>query len=275
MINRRDIREGMVVRSADGHKLGKVFAIGDQAFQIEKGLFFKHDYVADYGAVADIRDDEIILTHQRDALREISEREPRAQPAQTFAQPPPAGTPGAMPRASNAPPGATTGRGEMRVPLAEEEVDVAKVQKSAGEAAVHKRVVEEEKTFTVPVTREEIEVERVPAERAARGSEPARFQDETVRVPLTEEEVEIRKRPVVREELRVHKRPVTDERRVATDVRHEEADVRSDADARRPPLSDQERAERYAGPSEDVNLSGDEEDTGYTAPSDYEEPKRH
>jgi hypothetical protein len=73
MFERTGIREGMVVRSADGEKLGKVFAVGDDAFHIEKGLFFPKDYVARFTDVTDIRDGEIILAHGRDSLRSADE----------------------------------------------------------------------------------------------------------------------------------------------------------------------------------------------------------
>ncbi len=61
MNNRHHIREGMVVRSADGAKLGRVALLGDHDFQVEKGAFFPREYVASYGEVAGIRDDEVIL----------------------------------------------------------------------------------------------------------------------------------------------------------------------------------------------------------------------
>lgn len=73
MFQRTDIYEGMVVRSLDGEKLGKVFAMGDTRFQIEKGLFFPKDYLVSYSDIQDIRDGEIILARGRDGLREASD----------------------------------------------------------------------------------------------------------------------------------------------------------------------------------------------------------
>lgn len=73
MFQRNDIREGMVVRSLDGEKLGRVFAVGDRQFEIEKGLFFPKDYLASYADIQDIRDDEIILSRGRDSLGDVND----------------------------------------------------------------------------------------------------------------------------------------------------------------------------------------------------------
>jgi uncharacterized protein (TIGR02271 family) len=62
----------MVVRSIDGEKLGKVFAIGDGEFHIEKGLFFPKDYLVRYSEISDIRAGEIILNHGKEALSSLS-----------------------------------------------------------------------------------------------------------------------------------------------------------------------------------------------------------
>jgi len=72
MFQRTDVREGMVVRSIDGEKLGKVFAVGDGEFHIEKGLFFPKDYLVRYSEISDIRAGEIILNHGKEALSTLS-----------------------------------------------------------------------------------------------------------------------------------------------------------------------------------------------------------
>ena len=72
MFQRTDVKEGMVVRSVDGEKLGKVFAVGDGEFHIEKGLFFPKDYLVRYSEISDIRAGEIILNHGKEALSTLS-----------------------------------------------------------------------------------------------------------------------------------------------------------------------------------------------------------
>lgn len=76
MYQRGDIKEGMTVRSVDGHKLGKVYAAGDTEFHIEKGLFFPKDYSARYAEISDVRGGEIILVHGKDSLRSFSDEVP-------------------------------------------------------------------------------------------------------------------------------------------------------------------------------------------------------
>lgn len=57
----RGLREGMAVYSSDGEKLGKIVALGEDTFLIEKGLFFKEDHVARFDQIAGTRDDGSLL----------------------------------------------------------------------------------------------------------------------------------------------------------------------------------------------------------------------
>ena len=122
-----------------------------------------------------------------------------------------------------------SGRGQTRLRRYEEDVEVDKVQREAGEVVVSKHVVEETKSFEVPVRREEVHVERRPVSGdqavGAAGETEGAFSEETVRVPVMEEEVEIRKvaRPV--EEIEVTKSATDETRQVDTTVRREEFDV--------------------------------------------------
>lgn len=76
----------------------------------------------------------------------------------------------------------------------------------------------------VPVTREELVVERVAGTgEQARGA-PS-FQEHEVRIPLSEERASVEKQPVVREEVRVGKKPVTDVEKKTEQVRSEELKV--------------------------------------------------
>jgi hypothetical protein len=68
MYQRSDVREGMTVRSVDGEKLGKVFAVNEDGFLIEKGLFFPKDYVCRYPEISRLEDGDIILLHGKEGL---------------------------------------------------------------------------------------------------------------------------------------------------------------------------------------------------------------
>ena len=72
MIDRNQIHEGMVVRSSDGKKLGRVLACEEESFIVEKGFFFSTDYVARYDDVTYTSGDEIRLSR---AQKELMHRE--------------------------------------------------------------------------------------------------------------------------------------------------------------------------------------------------------
>ena len=93
----------------------------------------------------------------------------------------------------------------------------------------------------MPVTREEVVIERHPASgRPAAGSIK---EGEEIRVPLTEEEVRVEKRPVVKEEISVGKRKVQETETVRDTVRREEARIEEMGAARvRDPWKGKERA---------------------------------
>lgn len=75
MDQRTRIKEGMTVRSMDGHRLGKVYAVGESEFHIEKGLFFPKDYSVRYTEVSDLVEGDIILSHGKESLRPFSSAE--------------------------------------------------------------------------------------------------------------------------------------------------------------------------------------------------------
>lgn len=72
MIDRNQVHEGMVVRSSDGKKLGRVLACEEESFIVEKGFFFSTDYVARYDDVTQASGDEIRLSR---AQKELTHRE--------------------------------------------------------------------------------------------------------------------------------------------------------------------------------------------------------
>jgi len=117
----------------------------------------------------------------------------------------------------------TTAQSGQVMQLKEEELTTHKQPVKKGEVRVRKDVITEHRTIDMPVTREEVVVERRPARgRAATG--PVEGSRE-IRIPVTEEEVRVQKRPVVKEEVAVGKRQVRDTQRVGGTVRREEVKV--------------------------------------------------
>lgn len=124
---------------------------------------------------------------------------------------------------------------ELRVPIIEEKMDVSKRDVETGEVVIHKEVITEMKHITVPVTREEVHIERVAvSENDVRSGtvamENAAFQDATIRVPIHEEQIEVTKRPVVREEIRVSKDIVVEQKSAEAELRKERVDIKEDTD---------------------------------------------
>ncbi|HYC33539.1 MAG TPA: YsnF/AvaK domain-containing protein [Gemmatimonadales bacterium] len=111
----------------------------------------------------------------------------------------------------------------QRLELREEELDVDKRRVQAGEVRVRKEVVTEQRNIEVPVSREEVVIERRPAS----GRETASDIDagEEIRIPLMEDQVQVDKHTRVREELEVGKRRVDETRTVSDEVRREEARI--------------------------------------------------
>ena len=117
--------------------------------------------------------------------------------------------------------GATEGD---RLQLREEQLQARTTPVEKGEVTIGKEVVEERRTVDVPVTREEVYVERRPVERQA-SEHPIDASNRSIEVPVREERVEVEKTPVVYEEVGVGKREVTETQQVSETVRREEARI--------------------------------------------------
>jgi uncharacterized protein (TIGR02271 family) len=234
-----ELMTGMKVMSSDGESLGKIIRIDAGSFIVEKGFFFPKDYEVPMSLVRDVRGDECFLTISKEALK----RERDSGMAHDTGRE--AGAEGNLGAMSAGRTGATerSDRDEQKLTLAEEELEARKRVRDAGEVTVRKEVVTEHRQIDVPVTKEEVRVERTPATSAS-APEGDAFQDKTIRVPVREEEVEVTKRPRVREEVRVSRTARQQEQRVEGDVRHEEARVeRSDEPGRK--LEGEERPAGY------------------------------
>lgn len=121
---------------------------------------------------------------------------------------------------------------ERTMKLREEQLDVAKERVQTGEVEVNKEVVEEQKTVHVPVTHEEVYVERQEVGGRTADTTTPIGSDETIHVPIVEEKVEVSKKPVVTEELVIGKRQVTETEQVTDNIKREEAKVETEGDAK-------------------------------------------
>ena len=115
---------------------------------------------------------------------------------------------------------------EERLTLSEEELAIGKREVRAGEVEVEKRVETEHVRREVPLTHEEVTVERRPIEGGMVAGGANTIGEDHIRVGLTAEEAVVEKRVVPKEELVVRKQEVTEERTVEADLRTERAEVR-------------------------------------------------
>lgn len=144
-----------------------------------------------------------------------------------------------------------SGGGNRVVPIREERLQINKQVVQTGEVIIRKRVITENKTFTIPVTREEVTIERLPAngspvaatDRTHNETFPGNRTDAdatnsnmidggemlnnggTIRILVREEQVMLNKQTVVVEEIVVHKQQIQETRQISDTVKHEEVHV--------------------------------------------------
>jgi uncharacterized protein (TIGR02271 family) len=117
---------------------------------------------------------------------------------------------------------------DASVVRSEERVDVGTRRREAGKARLRKYTVTEHVTKTVPVTHEEVRVEREPI---TGGDTTGRaFGDDEAEVTLHEDEVVVDKETVPVERVSLDKDTVTEDREVTEEVRKERVDTDIDAD---------------------------------------------
>jgi uncharacterized protein (TIGR02271 family) len=112
------------------------------------------------------------------------------------------------------------GREQSNIQLLGEVLRIHKDRVSRGEVRIRKEVITETQTVQVPVTREELVIERRPVDQAtpATGS----IGESEIRIPLSEERASVDSSTVVREEVAVGKKPIQEVRDLTGEVRREE-----------------------------------------------------
>lgn len=111
--------------------------------------------------------------------------------------------------------------GKLR--LRQEELDINKTKMQAGEVILSKDVVEEQKTVDVPVTHEEVVIERKAINNEATDSPIG--STESIHIPVSEEKVEVGKHTVVTGEVSAHKREIEETKKVEETLKREEARI--------------------------------------------------
>jgi uncharacterized protein (TIGR02271 family) len=226
-----ELRTGLAVRGADGKRLGTLVGIEAGKLVVERGFFWPQRYTVSRSDVGRVADGEVRLLAGA-ATREISTGQ--EVDTSTWTETAESEERLASPRTATH----IGEEGDVRVPLAREEVHSRIHMRDVGAVRVRKVVRTELRQLTVEVRREELVVERIPVQPgasagAARGSVP--FEETEQVIPLWREDVEVVKRPVVYEEVHLKKAV---ERRTWTEqvpLRREEARVEEEGDVRPAP----------------------------------------
>lgn len=108
----------------------------------------------------------------------------------------------------------------------EEQLKVGKDQVETGRVRLRKYTVTEEQQVRVPVTHEEVRIEREPITDGERAN--ARIGDEEQEMTLHAERAKVEKEAVPMEKVRLRKEDVTEEQQLSGEVRKERIEVDED-----------------------------------------------
>jgi uncharacterized protein (TIGR02271 family) len=118
--------------------------------------------------------------------------------------------------------------GEQRLKLREEQLNVQKQPVETGEARLRKDVVSEQQSVDVPITHEEVYIERRPG--SGQPSDTPIGEGEVFRMPVRNEQVTTSKQTVETGEVAIGKKKYQDTQRVSDTVQREEAHVEREGD---------------------------------------------
>ena len=223
------INVGDDVYGSDGDKVGTVAEVQPSYIVVEKGFFLPTDYYIPTSAIARASGGQVYLNVAKDAaLNSGWDTVPDTGTVLTDVDVTPTGGTRATGQAEV---GAyeVAAEDELRIPVMEEELTATVREQEAGAVRIEKRIVEEDRVLEVPVTDEQIRVERRIVDRPVSASETQAFEEIVIDVPVTTEEVELQKQARVAEEIVVSKEATQRTERVSDTVRREEVYVDEDA----------------------------------------------
>ena len=113
----------------------------------------------------------------------------------------------------------------LSVPILAERLTAETRPVDLGELRVHKRVETEEVRITQDVTRDDLDIERVPIDRPLDSPAATRTEGDWLIVPVMEEVLIVEKRLVLKEEVRIRRRPVTETQEVRETIRKERVEL--------------------------------------------------
>lgn len=117
------------------------------------------------------------------------------------------------------------GSSQIRTPVYEERLHVETRPVGLGEVRLRKHVEHVEEVFRGPVTRDDLEIQRVRVDRPIDGPVEPRHEDGWYVVPVMEEVLVVSKRLMLAEEVRIRTRQVVEEQEVRETARRERIEV--------------------------------------------------
>ena len=202
-------------RGKNDEDLGEVQEVGDTYVVVQKGLINKEKFYIPQSEVESydgdilrfrLSEDDVRSKYQSDTPPHLSsvdnnvnniESEPKQEDSESES---------------------------TRVPLIEEKLSVSKREVTYKEASLIKEPVRETKTVEVPLTYEELIIERRPPTEATTSQhelKPPVTAREEIKIPLKREEVEVKKEPYVKEEVVVKKRRTEERKTITEEVKSE------------------------------------------------------
>ncbi|NIH86100.1 DUF2382 domain-containing protein [Amycolatopsis granulosa] len=242
-----ELMENAVVDS-HGRKIGKVGTVyvADDTQQpewvtVRTGMFgHKESFVPLQGATmhrdglhVQVTKEKVSEAPQTEGDRHLSEQE-SAELYRFYDMPAPRGSQenrGRGERTKPQQPQQQTTRGGESMTRSEERLNVGTERVETGRVRLRKYTVTEEQHVKVPVTHEEVRVEREPITEGDRTG--ARIADEEQEITLHEERPKVEKETVPVEKVRLDKETVRDEQTVSGEVRKERVEVDDDTKRRK------------------------------------------
>ena len=116
-----------------------------------------------------------------------------------------------------------------RLQLREEQLEISKELVQTADITSHKEVITEEKTITVPVTHEELVIEKKELNNNTSDSNDE--YSEIMRIPLTEEQLEVVKNPVKLEDVSIYTNKHQETEHVLETLKKETAHIETSGNA--------------------------------------------
>jgi len=112
---------------------------------------------------------------------------------------------------------------ELNIKLREERLDITKDQVKTANVNVHKDIITDEHTISVPVTREDLVIEKKAVGRNKKSK--------IIRIPLSTEHIEVIKHPKPLNDVNVYKKKFTETETIEETIKKETLNIDSEGEA--------------------------------------------